>query len=71
MSGGHLVTGLTMAVTYVSGWVVGSTTWLSEAWAHITPGQAAVIIGGLTYLTHNGPKFIKWLSAKRAGGKGR
>jgi hypothetical protein len=57
--GGYLATSLTMAVTYLAGTLLHVTGWLSDTWAHITPGQAALLIGLLTYATHNGSKLLK------------
>lgn len=58
-TGGLLATGITMAVTYAAGWCAELAGVLSYAWAHVTPGQAATVIGLLTYVTHNGPRFGK------------
>lgn len=66
MSGGFLATFITMAVTYASGWLLDMSGRLGDAWTHITPGQAAMIIGLLTYLTHNGKAPAAKLAA-RAG----
>ncbi|HYY96834.1 MAG TPA: hypothetical protein VE713_20180, partial [Pyrinomonadaceae bacterium] len=51
--------------TYLAGTFLSVTNWLSDAWAHITPGQAALIIGLLSYCTHNGSKLCKRLPASR------
>jgi hypothetical protein len=65
MNGGLLATFMAMAFTYASGWLLTATGWLSDAWARVTPGQAALMIGLLTYATHNAPKLCKWLAALR------
>ena len=57
--GGLLATAITMAITYASGSLAAMTGWLGEAWAHVTPGQAALVIGLLTYITHNVPKLAR------------
>jgi hypothetical protein len=79
MSGGYLATFTVMAVTYVSGLALDASGWLSEAWSHVTPGQAAFVLGLLTYLTAHGPKLLGWLRAmasrvrrlRAGGGPGR
>ena len=68
-SGGYLATSLTMAVTYLAGTLWNVTGWLASAWTQITPGQAALIIGLLTYATHNGSKLCKLLPVRRLVGK--
>jgi hypothetical protein len=58
-TGGFFATAVMMAVTYSSGWLLELSGRLGEAWSHVTPGQAALVIGLLTYLTHNGPKLFR------------
>jgi hypothetical protein len=65
MGGGLLATIRAMSVTYLAGWALSLTGWLSDAWAHVTPGQAAILIGLLHYATHHAPKFLR-----RAGVRG-
>lgn len=65
MGGGILATAMTMAITYASGSVVVLSGWLGDAWAHVTPGQAAIVIGLLTYATHNVPRLARWLAGLR------
>jgi hypothetical protein len=60
--GGLIATFITMAVTYVAGLLVDFGSRLGEVWAHVTPGQAALAIGLLTYVTHNGPRFYRGLA---------
>lgn len=66
--GGFFVTATAVAVTYASGWLLEVSGWLGSAWTHVTPGQAALLIGLLTYGTHNGPKFCAWLRARLGRG---
>lgn len=65
MGGGILATATTMAVTYLSGSLLEVTGWLASAWQHVTPGQAALLVGLLTYGTHNGSKLFTWWSVRR------
>ncbi|HEX3560377.1 MAG TPA: hypothetical protein VHU19_14310 [Pyrinomonadaceae bacterium] len=67
MNGGYLATFSAMAVTYVTGMAFSVTGWLGDAWTHLTPGQAALIIGLLTYGTHNGSKLFKLPGVRRLG----
>ena len=62
MNGSFLATATTMLVTYVSGWLLAVTGWLGDAWAHVTPGQAALVIGILTYVT----PYLKPVAGKLA-----
>lgn len=83
MSGGFLATAITMAVTYASGWLLDMSGRLGDAWAHVTPGQAALLIGLLTYLTHHwkapaanvasraGAWAWGFVRARRRAGRGR
>lgn len=57
--GGYFATGKVMLVTYVVGWFFTLTGWLSDAWTHVTPGQAALLLGLLTYGTHHAPKLSR------------
>lgn len=74
MSGGYLPTAITMFVTYASGWLLALSGWVGEAWAHVTPGQAALVVGLLTFVTHNAPKIFRALAGLRRnsvrGGQG-
>ncbi|HEX8685927.1 MAG TPA: hypothetical protein VF654_05475 [Pyrinomonadaceae bacterium] len=65
--GGLLATAFMMAVTYASGWLLDVSGRLGDAWAHITPGQAAFIIGLLTYCTHHGKEPARRVTAWAAG----
>lgn len=60
-TGGLFATAIMMAITYASGWLVDLSGWVGEAWSHVTPGQAALVVGLLTYGTHNLPKVAHWL----------
>lgn len=73
MGGGFLATAFTMGVTYASGRLLDLSGWVGEAWSHVTPGQAALVIGLLTYGTHNGPKAARLLYQlwRRTRGKRR
>ena len=64
MSGGFLATAITMAVTYASGWLLDVSGRLGDAWTNVTPGQAALVIGLLTYLTHHGKSPAANLAAR-------
>lgn len=59
MSGGYLATAITMFVTYASGWLLDLSGWVGQAWANVTPGQAALVVGLLTFFTHNAPKLFR------------
>ena len=65
IGGGVLATATATAITYASGSLLEVSGWLGSAWAHVTPGQAAIVIGLLTYATHNGPKLARWCFARR------
>jgi hypothetical protein len=67
--GGILETLFAMAVTYSAGLLSSVTSSLGEVWAHVTPGQAALVVGLLTYFTHNGPRFVRWARALPPRGK--
>lgn len=71
MTGGYLATFTAMTVTYLAGWIFSLTGWLGDAWAHITPGQAALAIGLLTYATHNSPKLFKLLAGLHGARRSR
>lgn len=68
--GGVFATALMMAVTYASGALLDLTGRLGEAWSHVTPGQAALIVGLLTYATHHGKeparRICAWVAARTA-----
>lgn len=70
-TGGHLATGVTMLVTYLAGWLAALSGRISEVWTHVTPGQAALVIGLLTYATHNGPKLVRFIARRRPRRRGR
>jgi hypothetical protein len=65
-TGGFVAAVATMGITYASGLLVKLSGALGEAWAHVTPGQAALFIGLLTYGTHNVPKLFRAAAALRA-----
>ena len=65
-TGGFLSTFALMAITYASGRLLSLSGQLGDAWAHVTPGQAALVIGLLTYGTHNLPKLYRAAAALRA-----
>lgn len=69
MGGGILATLFAMGVTYTAGLLSSVTSSLGEVWAHVTPGQAALVVGLLTYVTHNGPRFVRWAGALLRRGK--
>jgi hypothetical protein len=69
MGGGFLATLFAMSVTYAAGLLPSVTESLGKVWANVTPGQAALAIGLLTYATHNGPRFIRWARALARRGK--
>lgn len=62
--GGFLATATATAITYASGSLLEVSGWLGSAWTHVTPGQAALLIGLLTYCTHNGPRLFAWMRAR-------
>ena len=71
MSGGYLATASAMVITYLSGWLFAASDVASKVWERITPGQAALLIGLLTYATHNAPRFARgaaWLWRRLARG---
>lgn len=67
--GGFLATFWAMAITYASGSLLEVSGWVGDAWTRVTPGQAALVIGLLTYGTHNVPKLFAWLRARLGWGK--
>lgn len=69
MGGGYLATGISMAVTYSAGWLLTLSGSLGDAWAHVTPGQASLVIGLMVYGTQNGPKFYHWAARQAARAK--
>jgi hypothetical protein len=69
MGGGILATLFAMSVTYAAGLLPSVTESLGEVWARVTPGQAALLVGLLTYATHNGPRFVRWSRSLRRSGK--
>ena len=65
MPGGSFATATAMAITYAAGWLVALSGWVGEAWARVTPGQAALFIGLLTYATHTQPGLARALARLR------
>lgn len=69
MGGGISATLCAMVITYAAGLLTSVSGALGEAWTHVTPGQAALAIGLLTYATHNLPKLARWARSRRRRGK--